>query len=125
MDGPSYHSKRRCYMTHVVQRLVIGLAVLTWLELSSSLPCAAETSKAGSATKQVESGAKQVGRGVEDTARGVGNTVVEGAKVTGEKLQEAGKTVQPQVEDTVDKVKDGAESAGANVKNFFNKLFGK
>ena len=112
-------------MIPVAQRIVLGLAVLTWLGLSSNLPCAAETSKAGSTTKQVEGGAKQVGRGVEDTARGVGNTVVEGAKVAGEKMQEAGKTAQPQVEDTLNKVKDGAESAGTNVKNFFNKLFGK
>jgi gas vesicle protein len=112
-------------MTPFVQHLVIGLAVLTCLGLGSNLPCAAQTSKVDSANKQVESGAKQVGHGVEDTARGVGNTVVEGAKVTGEKLQEAGKTAQPQVEDTVNKVKDGAESAGASVKNFFNKHFGK
>lgn|GEM_PF-1038616 len=116
---------RRYCMTPFIQRIVMGLAVLTCLALSSSLPCAAETSKVGSATKQVGSGAKQVGRGVEDTAKGVGNTVVEGAKVAGEKIQEAGKTAQPQVEDTLNKVKDGAESAGANVKNFFNKLFGK
>jgi len=112
-------------MTPFVQRIVISLAVLTCLGLSSNLPCAAETSKAGSATKQVESGAKQVGRGVEDTAKGVGNTVVEGAKVAGEKIQEAGKTAQPQAEDTLHKVKDGAESAGASVKTFFNRLFGK
>jgi len=112
-------------MTPMVQRPVIGLAVLLCCGLSSSLPGAADASNAGSATTQVERGAKQVGRGVEDTARGVGNTVVEGARVTGEKLQEAGKTVQPQVEDTLHKVKDGTESAGANVQNFFNKLFGK
>jgi hypothetical protein len=112
-------------MARIAQRIVMGLAVLTCLGLSSSLPCAAETSKVGPATKQVESGAKQVGRGVEDTAKGVGHTVVEGAKVAGEKIQEAGKTVQPQAEDTLNKVKDGAESAGASVKNFVNKLFGK
>ena len=112
-------------MTPFVQRMVIGLAVVMCLGFSSGFPCAAETSKVGSTTKQVESGAKQVGRGVEDTAKGVGNTVVEGAKVAGEKMQEAGKTAQPQVEDTLKKVKDGAESAGANVKTFFNKLFGK
>jgi gas vesicle protein len=112
-------------MARIAQGIVMGLAVLTCLGLSSSLPCAAETSKVGSTTNQVESGAKQVGRGVEDTARGVGHTVVEGAKVAGEKIQEAGKTAQPQVEDTLNKVQDGAESAGANVKNFFNKLFGK
>jgi hypothetical protein len=125
MVGPSYNSKRRYGMTRIVQRIVIGLAVLTCLGLSSSLPCAAETSKVGSATKQVESGAKQVGRGVEDTARGVGNTVVEGAKVTGEKLQEARKEAQPQVENAWNQVKNGAEAAGVKVKDFVNKLFGK
>jgi hypothetical protein len=51
--------------------------------------------------------------------------VAEGAKVAGDKVQEAGKTAQPRVEDTWNKVKDGAGSAGANVKNFVNKLFGK
>jgi hypothetical protein len=112
-------------MTPFVQRIVIALTVLACLGLSSSLPCTAETSKVGSATKQVESGAKQVGRGVEDTAKDVGNTVVEGAKVAGEKMQEAGKTAQPQVEDALHKVKGGAEAAGTSVKNFVNKLFGK
>jgi hypothetical protein len=95
---------------------MIGLVWLLWLGLSSSLPCAAETSQVGSATN---------GRSVEDTAKGVGNTVVEGANVAGEKVQEAGRAAQPQVEDTLHKVKDGAEAAGASVKNFVNKLFGK
>src|SRR5882672_5949787 len=109
--------KGRYFMTPMVQRPVIGLVVLLgFFGLSSRLFGAADASNVGSATQQVEHGAKQVGRGVEDTARGVGNTVVEGARVTGEKLQEAGKTVQPQVEDTVHKVKDGAESAGTSVK---------
>jgi hypothetical protein len=124
MDSPSYDAKR-CDMTSFVQRIMIGLIGLLWLGLSSSLPCAAETSQVGSATKQVESGARQVGRSVEGTAKGVGNTVVEGANVAGEKVQEAGRAAQPQAEDALNKVKDGAESAGASVKNFFNKLFGK
>jgi hypothetical protein len=111
-------------MIRIGQRIVVGLAVLMWLGLSSSLPCAAETSKVDSATKQVEGGAKQVGRGVEDTAKGVGNTVTEGAKATGEKIQEAGKAAQPQAGDALNKAKNGAESAGASVKNFFKKLFG-
>jgi hypothetical protein len=51
--------------------------------------------------------------------------VVEGAKVAGEKVQDARRAVQPQAEDTFNKVKDGAESAGTRVKNFVNRLFGK
>jgi hypothetical protein len=35
---------------------------------------------------------------VEETAKGVGHTVVEGAKVTGEKIQEAGKAAEPKAE---------------------------
>ena len=73
-------------MTHIIKRFAIGLAVLTCFGLSGYLVYAADTSKVAPATKQVESGAKQVGQGVEQTAKGVGNTVVEGAKVTGQRL---------------------------------------
>src|SRR5215510_10575134 len=111
-------------MTPFVQRIVLGLAVLLCLGLSRGLPCAAETSKVGSATKQVESGAKQVGEGVEQTAKGVGNTVVEGAKVTGEKIQEAEKSARPRLQRAWDQVKHGAEAAGASVQQFFQRLFG-
>ena len=78
----------------------------------------------GSATKQVESGAKQVGRGVEDTAKSVAMRWSKAPKSLA-RIQEAGQTAQPQMEDTLHKVKDGAEAAGASVKNFVNKLFGK
>ncbi len=113
MDSPSYHVKR-CDMTPSVQRIMICLVVLMWVGLSSTLPCAAETSQVNAVTKQVESGARQVGRSVEDTA-----------KVAGEKVQDARRAAQPQAENTFNKVKDGAESAGTSVKNFVNKLFGK
>ena len=70
-------------MTHVVQRIVLGLAMLTCLEISRGFVCMAETAPVDTATKQVERGAKQIGQGVEQTANGVGHTVVEGAKLTG------------------------------------------
>jgi len=113
-------------MTHIVQRFAIVLAVLMCFGfgLSGHLAYAADTSKVEPATKQVESGAKQVGQGIERTAKGVGNTVVEGAKVTGQTLHEAGKSAQPQVEHAWDKVKSGAEAAGASVSHFFRRLFG-
>jgi len=111
-------------MTHMVKQLAIGLAVFMCFGLSGHLAYAADTSTVDPATKQVESGAKQVGQGIERTAKGVGNTVVEGAKVTGQTLQEAEKSAQPQVEHAWNKVKNGAESAGASVKHFFQKLFG-
>ena len=112
-------------MTHMVQRLVLGLALLTCLGISRGLVCVAETAPVDTATKQVEKGAKQIGQGVEQTAKGVGHTVVEGARLTGEKLQEAGKEAQPQVENAWDKTKQGAKAAGISVKNFFHRLFGR
>lgn len=111
-------------MTHIIQRLAIVLVVLMCFELNGHLAYAADTSKVEPATKQVERGAKQVGQGVTQTAQGVGNTVVEGAKVSGKTLQEAGESVQPQVENAWNKVKHGAEAAGASVSHFFQRLFG-
>jgi hypothetical protein len=111
-------------MTRMVQRLVIGLAVLMCFGLSGHFAYAADTSKVGPATKQVESGAKQAGQWIEQTAKGIGNTVAEGAKATGQTLQEAEKSAQPQAERAWDKVKNGAEAAGASVQHFFNRLFG-
>ena len=111
-------------MTHIIKRFTIGLAVLTCFGLSGHLVYAADTSKVDPATKQVESGAKQAGQGIERTAKGVGNTVVEGAKVTGQTLQEAGKSAQPQIEHAWGKVKEGAVAAGASVQHFFHRLFG-
>ena len=84
-------------MTHVVQRMVIGLVVLTCFGLSSGLAYAASMSKVDSATHQVESGTKQAGQCIAQTAKGIGHTIVEGAKMSGEKIQEAGKEAQPQV----------------------------
>jgi len=111
-------------MTHIIKRFAIGLAVLTCFGLNGPLVYAADTSQVAPATKQVESGTKQVGHGVEQTAKGVGNTVVEGAKVTGQTLQEAEKSAQPQIEHAWGKVKYGVEAAGASMQRFFHRLFG-
>jgi hypothetical protein len=73
----------------------------------------------------IELDTASIGHGVEDTAKGVGQTVVEGAKLTGDRLQEAGQAVQPHAENAWDKVKDGAVAAGTGVKNFFSRLVGK
>lgn len=60
-------------MVHVVQWMVIGLAMLTCFGPSSGLAYAASTSKVDSATHQMESGTKQTGQGIEQTAKGIGN----------------------------------------------------
>lgn len=114
----------------------ITLAILTVLTLGLTPALAADTTKVDAATKQVETGAKKIGdgkigEGVEETAKGIGNTVVEGAKFTGEKFKEAGKAAkppakspaEPPAKSTWEKVKDGADSFGVSVKNFFTKLF--
>jgi len=114
----------------------ITLAILTVLTLGLTPALAADTTKVDAATKQVETGAKKIGdgkigEGVEETAKGIGNTVVEGAKFTGEKFKEAAKAAkppakspaEPPAKSTWEKVKDGADSFGASVKNFFSKLF--
>jgi hypothetical protein len=106
----------------------ITLAILTVLTLGLTPALAADTTKVDAATKQVETGAKKIGdgkigEGVEETAKGIGNTVVEGAKLTGEKLKEAGKAAEPPAKSAWEKAKDGAGSFGTSVKNFFSKLF--
>ncbi|MBI4636344.1 MAG: hypothetical protein HY727_08340 [Candidatus Rokubacteria bacterium] len=101
--------------------------------LSAVLLCpapvpAADDSKVKAATRQVETGAKKIGdgkilEGVEETAKGIGETVVEGAKFTGEKLQESGKAAEPQAKSAWDNVRDGAVAFGQSVKGFFSRLF--
>lgn len=108
--------------------------ILTWFVLGAlftiipSVALAADESKVKSATRQVEQGAKKigdgkVGQGVEETAKGIGNTVVEGAKLTGEKLKESGKAAEPQAKSSWQNVKEGASSFGSSVKHFFTTLF--
>jgi hypothetical protein len=91
---------------------------------------AADDSKVKAATRQVETGAKKlgdgkIGDGVEETAKGVGNTVAEGAKYSGEKLKEAGKSAEPEAKSAWHSVKEGANSFGVGVKNFFTRLFSR
>jgi hypothetical protein len=54
---------------------------------------AADKTKVVAATRQVDQGAKQIGHGrvgpgVKQTAKGIGHTVVEGAKFSGENIKE-------------------------------------
>jgi hypothetical protein len=107
--------------------VALGTALLTAAALPAS---AADDSKVKAATRQVETGAKkigdgQVGQGVEDTAKGIGHTVAEGAKYTGEKLKESGKSAEPEARSAWQNVRDGAVSFGSSVKTFFSSLFSK
>ena len=109
---------------------VRAAAVAMAFALVSAVPAlAADDSKVRAATQQVESGAKKIGEGkvlegAEETAKGIGKTVVEGAKLTGEKVKEAGKAAEPPARSAWEKVRDGAVDFGQGVKNFFSRLFG-
>ena len=107
-----------------MKRLALALAVA--LLASSALAgsaVAADDSKVKDATRDVESGAKKFGQGVEDTAKGVGKTVVEGAKYPGKKIQESGQAAEPQAKSAWEHTREGAQSFGRSVKNFFTNLF--
>jgi len=115
--------KRGCLWT------LIALTVAALLAAGPLLASAADTSKVDQATEQVETGAKKIGEGkigegVEETARGIGKTVVEGAKLTGETLKDAGHAAEPKTKSAWEKVRDGATDFGQGVKNFFSRLFG-
>ena len=104
-----------------------ALAIVALLGLAS-LPAAADRGPVDAATRQVERGASQIGQGkvVEgagETAKGIGNTVVEGAKYTGQRLEEAGKAAAPEAKTTWERTKEGAVAFGSSVREFFGSLF--
>ena len=61
--------------------------------MTSGVAGAADKTKVVAATRQVDQGAKQIGHGrvgpgVKQTAKGIGHTVVEGARFSGENIKE-------------------------------------
>jgi hypothetical protein len=105
-------------------------AILMCFEMvrSGAVAIAADESRVNAATGHVETGARKIGQGkigegVEETAKGIGHTVVEGAKFSGQKVQEAGKAAEPQARGAGERVRDGAVSFGQSVKTFFTRLF--
>lgn len=80
-------------MTRNLRWLWVTPAFLMVVSLSAGTAVAADKTKVDQATKQVEQGAKQIGNGsvgpgVKQTAKGIGHTVVEGAKFSGENIKE-------------------------------------
>jgi hypothetical protein len=113
--------------------VVLSFAVISFSPgfagLSGGVAGAADESKVRAATGHVETGARKVGggniaEGVEETATGIGQTVVEGAKLTGQKLQESGKAAEPQAKGAWENARNGAVSFGNSVKTFFSRMFG-
>lgn len=113
--------------------IVLSFAVIAFSPgfagLAGGVAGAADESKVRAATGHVETGARKIGEGniaegVEETAKGIGQTVVEGAKLTGQKLQESGKAAEPQAKGAWQNARDGAVSFGHSVKTFFSRMFG-
>jgi hypothetical protein len=98
-------------------------ALLSLLLLVNAPAFAADESSAREGAQQVESGAKHVGRGLEDATKGIGTAVVGGAKTAGDEITGAGKAAEPEAKRAWREARNGAESFGHSVKNFFTKLF--
>ena len=75
----------------------ISLWCLVAVAMSSGTVCAADKTKVDQATARVEQGAKQIGRGkvgsgFKEMFTGIGYTIVEGAKFSGNTMEEFFKT---------------------------------
>jgi len=80
-------------MTRSSRRLWIPIACLVAVALSSGAAGAANKTKVDQATRQVEQGAKQIGQGkvgpgFKEMFTGIGHTIVEGAKFSGNTMDE-------------------------------------
>lgn len=106
----------------------LALAIVALLGLAPLPAAAADRAPVDAATRQVERGASQIGQGkvlegASETAKGIGNTVVEGAKYTGQRLDEAGKAAAPEAKTAWERTKEGAVAFGSSVREFFGSLF--
>jgi hypothetical protein len=109
--------------------MLVILAIAAVAGLGPGTVGAADRSEVDAATKQVERGAHRIGQGdvlagAGETAKGIGNTVVEGAKYTGQKLEQAGQAAGPAAKTAWERTKEGAVAFGASVRDFFGDLFG-
>jgi hypothetical protein len=104
------------------------LAIAALLGLAPPPAPAADRAPVDAAAQQVQRGASQIGQGkviegAGETAKGVGNTVMEGAKYTGQRLEEAGKAAGPEAKTAWERTKEGAVAFGSSVREFFESLF--
>lgn len=114
-------------MTRRACAMLVTLAIAA-VELGNGPAVAADSAQVDAATRQVERGAGQIGHGkviegVGETAKGIGNTVVEGAKYTGQKFEDAGRAAEPAAKTAWQRTKEGAVAFGTTVREFFTNLF--
>jgi hypothetical protein len=115
-------------MTVRPRSMLVTLAIAALAGLGHAPAPAADRSEVDAATQQVERGANRIGQGkvlegAGETAKGIGSTVVEGAKYTGQKLEEAGKAAAPEAKTAWERTKEGAVAFGSSVREFFGSLF--
>jgi hypothetical protein len=108
--------------------MLVTLAIPALVGLGHVTAPAADRSGVDAATQQVERGAGQIGQGkvlegAGETAKGIGNAAVEGAKYTGQKLEEAGKAAAPEAKTAWERTKEGAVAFGSSVRDFLGSLF--
>jgi hypothetical protein len=120
---PANHPLARLRRTLLVALVGVGV-----FAASVAPVAAADDAKVKAATRRVERGGKmigagKVGKGLEETAKGVGDTVVEGAKLSGNKLKASGKAAEPAAKGAWTSFKQSANAFGASVKRFFARLF--
>ena len=112
-------------LRHTLMVVLVSVGVIA----GSVAPlAAADDAKVKAATRRVERGGKmigagKVGKGLEETAKGVGDTVVQGAKLSGNKLKASGKAAEPAAKGAWSSFKHSANAFGVSVKRFFARLF--
>jgi len=96
--------------------------------LAPGFAVAADDPNVKAESTPVERGAKKVSdgktEGFEETAKGVGRSVVEGAKYSSARLEEAGKAAQPSARSAWGHARDAAVGFGHSLTVFLTKLFG-
>lgn len=109
--------------------LIVTLTFSALVAIAPGSARAADSARVDAATQQVEVGAQQIRRGqvlvgTGELAKGIGNTIVEGARLTGHKLAEAGRAAGPDAKTAWERTSEGASAFGSSVRDFFVDLFG-
>ena len=108
--------------------LIVTLTFSALVGIGHAPVQAADSQPVDAATQQVERGANQIGQGkviegAGETAKGIGNTAMEGAKYTGQRLEEAGNAAAPEAKTAWERTKEGAVAFGSSVREFVGSLF--
>src|SRR4051812_15846070 len=96
----------------------------TLMVFEVALSGADDDTKVKAGASRVETGARTIAGGVEETAKGIGQTVVEGAKLTGQKIHASAKAAEPEATRAGASLRDGVVAFGHSVTTFVRRMFG-